>query len=802
MSCLFLNLFLIQTLTWNAQRTFVVLRHWLLNYFVHDFLPCRDLRIILTSFLNSLPFHPLVKRSPRDQRIVKSLKRVVRRLKKVYYKNSSTSERVKVIAPPPPTEEQERVEEMVRQKLAQGPIRRKTDIVSSVNVSDRHHGNMAVQDARLAPVVVVGSVRNVKSSPVDVHPTTTQAARRNRSNASISRTRRRNQIDEKMAVKSSYLQRMEQQKRVMAAAAAAEPDAAEDNVSSKCSVLSDDSLESALSPGTTDVESSASDSDSEQDEEEEEDDDDDEEDDESKSQQPSTKEREELERVRQRREEEEERKRAEFFSPKHPNEEQPIHPTASVPSSDKTSDNGCLVSRIAQQLQAQDLSSNRDNTTTSAQTTTSAPNVGHQQRRQRGSGPLYLGQLGSSTTSGSNVQIQEAETASVDNETATTQHMRSSIVSTNSVSPRAPPPHMAELDLPRPQRTATATAPDPRASVTSLYPRPFILYFRSEHMARQFCLIEANVLLNIDWEEMVHCRWTKMSTEQPLSESAYEDDFSSIVDDDHVNYTRRTRQLQLARRNKGGGIESVIKRFNAVCQWVTSEIVRTRSLDERVRVVEKFIRLAQKCKLYCNFATLVQILLGLQSPAVSRLKRTWDRVGSSEMRMLEQLSTFTSPMKNWKHIRDSMTQVAEEYGMSPIEVQIEMPGTNQHAFKKTKIKIPFGGCIPFLGIYLSDLVFNSEQPPYVHPNLENSKIYHAHTHTMSSDISPLLTQPLVNFRKHRITATVIKRVLTFQNLARRYSFEHDAELYFLCSELEPLDQGTIRRLSNEIEPDT
>lgn len=169
------------------------------------------------------------------------------------------------------------------------------------------------------------------------------------------------------------------------------------------------------------------------------------------------------------------------------------------------------------------------------------------------------------------------------------------------------------------------------------------------------------------------------------------------------------------------------------------------------------------------------------------------------MRILEQLSAFTSPMKNWKHIRDSMTEVAEEYGMSPVEVQVEMPGTNHHGFGKSKIKIPFGGCIPFLGIYLSDLVFNSEQPPYLQPSHDHHRIYYANNRTMS--ITPsLLKQPLVNFRKHRITATVIKRVLTFQNLARRYSFERDDELYFLCSEVRASDPDTIRKLSHTIEP--
>lgn len=61
------------------------MRHWLLNYFEHDFQHCRELRQVLTSFLNSLAHHPLVRRSARDQRIVKGLKRVVRRLKYIHY---------------------------------------------------------------------------------------------------------------------------------------------------------------------------------------------------------------------------------------------------------------------------------------------------------------------------------------------------------------------------------------------------------------------------------------------------------------------------------------------------------------------------------------------------------------------------------------------------------------------------------------------------------------------------------------------------------------------------------------------
>lgn len=199
----------------------------------------------------------------------------------------------------------------------------------------------------------------------------------------------------------------------------------------------------------------------------------------------------------------------------------------------------------------------------------------------------------------------------------------------------------------------------------------------------------------------------------------------------------------------------------------------------------------------CNFTTLIQILLGLQSSSVSRLEKTWSLVKKREMKILQELSTFTSPTKNWKNIRDSMTQVAEEYGESPTEIQVQVPENGRKKKKKSAvtIKLPFGGCIPFLGIYLSDLVFNAELPSYLPSTNNNIEMKHRGV------MDQVLSQPLVHFRKHRITATVIKRVLVFQNLAKRYSFDEseDALLYSSCSQVTSLDPDTINKLSYDIE---
>lgn len=73
-------------------RSFVVIRHWLLNYFIEDFVPDSQLRGLLTSWLNNTAKSYQIKSSPSDQRLVKNLKKVVRRLKDQYVNIGSALE--------------------------------------------------------------------------------------------------------------------------------------------------------------------------------------------------------------------------------------------------------------------------------------------------------------------------------------------------------------------------------------------------------------------------------------------------------------------------------------------------------------------------------------------------------------------------------------------------------------------------------------------------------------------------------------------------------------------------------------
>ncbi|ORX43858.1 ras GEF [Hesseltinella vesiculosa] len=208
-------------------------------------------------------------------------------------------------------------------------------------------------------------------------------------------------------------------------------------------------------------------------------------------------------------------------------------------------------------------------------------------------------------------------------------------------------PAMLTLDL--------AADPPTKSSYQSL-----VLIYRSETIAQQFTLLEQQMLQHVTWNELVDLRWRKRSKGTVLSPD-----------------------LPLQH-----GVEQLIGFFNKTCQWVSSEIVRTQSIGKRARVIAKFIRIAMKCHQHKNYSTLMQILLGLQSPWVTRLERTWQRVGQFEMQAFGELKELAKPFRNWKNVREAMTLVTQDIDEASA---LEAVLSQQHH----TTTLP--GCIPFLG---------------------------------------------------------------------------------------------------------
>ncbi|KAI7862818.1 ras guanine nucleotide exchange factor domain-containing protein [Spinellus fusiger] len=307
--------------------------------------------------------------------------------------------------------------------------------------------------------------------------------------------------------------------------------------------------------------------------------------------------------------------------------------------------------------------------------------------------------------------------------------------------------------------------------------KPFVLRHRSEVVTQQFCIIEQQMLQNVTWDELVELRWRKHPRVPILS-------------------SEKDRLAELSEElypcgGREGGVEPLIGFFNKICQWVASEIVKARSLEIRVQTIEKYIRIALKCYHQRNYSTLMQILLGLQSPAVSRLEKTWSRVDHYERHIFSELKEMTKPFRNWKNVRDVMTRATEDVSESSAVESIltKSQVDPSHALSGR-------GCIPFLGLYLSDLVFNSELPTFIEPKAqeENCALL-----IEDKELNARLSTHFVNFNKFRITASVVKHVLAFQVLSRAYSHTIHPDVFTELQQIHFLDNADIRKASCECE---
>lgn len=256
---------------------------------------------------------------------------------------------------------------------------------------------------------------------------------------------------------------------------------------------------------------------------------------------------------------------------------------------------------------------------------------------------------------------------------------------------------------------------------------PFILAFDSEILAQQFTLIEKDALNEIDWRELIDMRWKNDNTD-PRS------------------------WVEFLRNSDTHGVEVVIARFNIMVKWVISEIVLTQDVDERSRCIQKYLHIASHCRKYRNFATMSQIAIALTSNEIARLSRTWGMVPQADLRIMADLEMLVSPTKNFYNLRAEM-----EGGSNGPEL----------------------GCIPFVGIYTHDLLFNAQRPSEV----------------ASSPATP----PLVNFERCRIAASIVKTLLRLLEASALYHFQPVEGIIERCLWMGALSDEQIRKNSELLE---
>ncbi|KAJ1970824.1 Guanine nucleotide exchange factor lte1 [Dimargaris xerosporica] len=360
--------------------------------------------------------------------------------------------------------------------------------------------------------------------------------------------------------------------------------------------------------------------------------------------------------------------------------------------------------------------------------------------------------------------------------------------------------------------------PSPEAPLTSVY-RSRVLYFRSEFIAQQLCIMECEYLQQISWRDLIELRWQRQRSKsanvsEPTTEGDDEDEDESQHhgDDGDSDGPPMPAHRAAIAATMDCGVSQVIRRFDRMSQWIITEIVKTQDQQERALVVEKFIRIALKCYYHANFSSLMQILFALQSSPILRLKDMWNHwVSDYESQIFQHLKGFASPNRNWKNLRDAtkvMLEIGCGYELGEMRICHSCSRAsltihdNPHTVEEVYQRYQIGGCVPFLGLFLSDLVMSTEHPTYIKPrpaSAATTRSYRSangdgssgalagqNRHDESSGKPvPVMNNPpsLVNFHKLRNSAAIIKRLIAFQTiLAHRYPFMKDPVLYPLLQE--------------------
>ncbi|KAI2655453.1 Rap guanine nucleotide exchange factor 5 [Labeo rohita] len=129
--------------------------------------------------------------------------------------------------------------------------------------------------------------------------------------------------------------------------------------------------------------------------------------------------------------------------------------------------------------------------------------------------------------------------------------------------------------------------------------------------------------------------------------------FSNVHEQELVYFT-------LSRDTSAGhtvALEQLLQRCNETQQWVMTEVLLCPTLCKRVQLFKKYIKIAAHCKAQRNLNSFFAIIMGLNSPAVSRLTQTWEKVPGKFRKLFSELESLTDPSLNHKAYRDAFRKM-------------------------------------------------------------------------------------------------------------------------------------------------
>jgi hypothetical protein len=349
--------------------------------------------------------------------------------------------------------------------------------------------------------------------------------------------------------------------------------------------------------------------------------------------------------------------------------------------------------------------------------------------------------------------------------------------------------------------------------------RSWILNVSADTIVQHFSMIDRELFLGVKPEELILDDWMSCQEVNVLDWAQYLKD--------RARWKAESRWSQ-----KTSALAAVRGRFNLLANFVVAEIVMTHPSD-RAMLVGKLIRVAfvscfrsclilrrlililhdvmQKAYVQSNFNTLAAIIAGLQNEWVAKaMHRHWGRVRLWENGVFQKLKQFVSPDDDFKAMRDAIAAMVDPKTMNVTtrtstvlsSSSTDLPSGKSKGANDTKTP---SACVPFIGVYLSQLYRYSRLPDLIDPTSPHDPVgidsqtvnfeSPAHPEVFDS-LTPLppsmQLEPLINVHKQRLIAGVIKDLVGGQHLASRVQYPIDKKLFGKCLRVRGLDGETMQ----------
>ncbi|XP_023588866.1 ral guanine nucleotide dissociation stimulator-like 3 isoform X2 [Trichechus manatus latirostris] len=214
-------------------------------------------------------------------------------------------------------------------------------------------------------------------------------------------------------------------------------------------------------------------------------------------------------------------------------------------------------------------------------------------------------------------------------------------------------------------------------------------------------------------------------------------------------------------------VRATVAQFNKVTGCVLGSVLGAPGLasPQRAQRLEKWIRIAQRCRELRNFSSLRAILSALQSNPIYRLKRSWGAVSREPLSTFRKLSQIFSDENNHLSSREILSQ----------EEAVEVPQQEDTPRGSLTSKLS-SGPVPYLGTFLTDLVM------------------------LDTALPDMLEGDLINFEKRRKEWEILARIQQLQRRCQSYCLSPHVPILAALRAQRQLSEEQSYRISRVIEP--